>query len=250
MICWKRCTSRKYRLSSNGTHSTHSELALATRDCVVISNDDGGGEQDTTMTEEKWQQSIPIPRKNMIEDEKQPASSSSSESSVIRKQPITDDEVIVNQGAMMGAGEVEDEIPPPSVVPTVTTGRAQSPIISAFIDDRLEQLRQQYRDLDSVHVFSEEGECASVVSLSSSCSYESKGSEYTLERLKKAGPEFQKFAGLLEMFKVDEEAEGDDVESRLVHTGLTQTQTQTEAGSQSQSQGMGPGGRGGTGFYF
>ena len=246
MICWKHCTSRKYRLHSNGINSTHTELVLATRDCVVISNDDGGGEQDTTMTEEKWQQSIPLPRKTMDEDEKQPASSSSSESSVIRKQPITDNEVIVNPGAMMGAGGVEDEIPPPSVVSAVTTGRAQSPIISAFIDERLEQLRQQYRDLDSMHVFSEEGECTSVVSLNSSCSYESKDSEYTLERLQKAGPEFQKFAGLLEMFQVDEE-EGDDVESRLVHTGLTQTQT--EAGSQSQSQGMGSGVRG-TGFYF
>ena len=247
MVCWKRCSVRKYRLNSNGLDSTPSELVLATRDCVVISNDDGGGEQDTTMTAEKWRQSIPLSRKATNEDGKQPASSSSSETSDVRKPPIGDDEVIVNQLATMEAGEMEENgIPPPSVTPAPPAVRAQSPIISAFIDQRLEQLRQQYRDLDSVQVFAEEGECTSTVSLNSSCSYQSKGSEYTLERLRKAGPEFQRFAGLLEMLKVDED-EGEDLESRLVHTGLTQTQ-----GSQSQSQGGagGPGTSRGTGFYF
>ena len=195
------------------------------------------------MTDEKWQQSIPLHRKEMDKDGKELASSSSSATS-IQKPKIMEDEVIVNQSAMVG---MEEGIPPPSLAADPPPlARAQSPIISAFIDQRLEDLRQQYPDLDSMKVFADEGDCASNVSISSSCSYHSKGSEYTLERLKKAGPEFQKFVGLLEMLTVDED-EGDDLESRLVHTGLTQTQTQTEMGwsqSQSQSQGLGPLGAG------
>ncbi len=253
MICWRRCTTRKYyNVHANELTSSPSEMILATRDCVVISNDAGGGEQDTTMTDEKWQKSIPLPRKNMNEDGKQASSSNSSEVSILRKPRIIEDEVIFNPSAGGGAGAMGSEIPPPSIIsngaipPTI---RAQSPIISAFIDQRLEMLRQQYPDLDSTRVFADEGECLSTISLNSSCSYQSKGSEYTLERLRKAGPQFQQFVDLLEMLRADEE-EGDDLESRLVHTGLTQTQTQTEAGSQSQGVGGQVGGARGAGFYF
>lgn len=210
-------------LRSNGVSSSPSELVLTTRDCVIISNDSGGGEQDTTMTDEKWQQSVPTQRKEMTADTS-PSSSTSSGAS-IAKSPDVEAAYVVREQHLQ--------------VPTTPTrspqNRAQSPVISAFIDQRLESLRSEYRDLDTLKEFAEEGEGDSKVSLDSSCSYQDKEEAYTLARLQKAGAEFQIFAGLLEVLGAEEEEEGvDDVESQIAHTGLTQTQTQT-----TQSQGAG-----------
>lgn len=224
MIWWRRYTKRKFSLlHADEMTSTPSELLFATRDCVVISNDAGGGEQDTTMTDEKWQRSVPIPHKDIPGES--PTTSSSSGNSISK--PRAAEERKTEQQKQMGNHSQNHS-------PLV---RAQSPVISAFIDRRLEALRTEYPNIDSIQVFADEGGCVSRVSLNSFCSYQPKEEEYTLERLKQAGPEFQKFAGLLEVLATDEE-EGVDLESEVVHTGLTQTQTET--GTQSQSQGAGP----------
>lgn len=197
--------------SSGNVSASPSELILATRDCVIISNDAGGGEQDTTMTDEKWQQSVPIPRKEISK-----ASHSSATSS---------DESIVKSA--------NKESPSQLQIPTKQSPqiRAQSPVISAFIDQRLESLRSEYPDLDTIKEYAEEGEGNSRVSLESYCSYQPQEEAYTLARLRRAGPKFQVFANLLDVLAAEEDKE-DDVDSKIVHTGLTQTQT--ENGTQSQ----------------
>lgn len=231
MICWRRYTNHNQGLLNlEGRSSPTSELALATRDCVVISNDAGGGEQDTTMTDQKWQQSVPVSRKESHKDNSSSSSTSSSGVSIDIDKPLT-----AEQESM------QLQLPENQLLLT----RAQSPVISAFIDQRLEALRMEYPDHDSLQVFSDEGEGTSKVSLNSFCSYKSKEEPYTVERLRKAGPIFQRFVGLLEVLGADEE-ETVDMESEVVHTGLTQTQ---QSQSQSQSQG-GAGSQGNGGFYF
>lgn len=214
---------------SEGVSSSHSEMVLATRDCVVISNDAGGGEQDTTMTDEKWQQSVPIPRKETL---KVSSSSSTTSSELSIGKPEIVEETVSKQ-------QLQQQLMVNDATNETFQARAKSPVISAFIDQRLEALRKEYPDHDSVRVFADEGECVSKVSLNSFCSYQSKEEQYTLERLKRAGPEFQRFAGLLEVLAADED-EVVDTESEVVHTGLTQTQTQSQGDSQTLP----------AGFYF
>ncbi len=208
MICWKKRNNRKFNLTHSVTPTT-SEIILSTRDCVIITNDDGGGEEDTNMTDENWKRSCQLPRKEPL------AMSDSSDSSNSINEPLTQE--IQN-----------NEICPPVLA------RAKSPVISAFIDKRLEVLRNEYRDIDSIREFEDEGDLSSNITLDSVCSYAPVDEEeYTVERLKKAGPEFHKFVGLLEALTAEEEGDM-DMESEIVHTGQTQTQTQTEMGTQSQ----------------
>ena len=229
MICWRRHTNRKLAmLNLDGRRSPISDVLLATRDCVIISNDAGGGEQDTTMTDEKWQQNMPLPRKEGHEDKDTPTSSSSPTSSGSSIDKPLRSETTTQQQQYLEATMTSQQ-------PTQT--RAKSPVISAFIDQRLEALRKEYPDHDSIQVFSDEGEGTSKVSLDSFCSYQSKEEPYTTERLRQAGPAFQRFAGLLEVLGADEE-ETVDLESELVHTGLTQTQTQSQGGAGSQGNGV------------
>lgn len=244
MLCWKLRNNHRFAIMHlSNLHSTTSELVLATRDCVIISNDEGGGEQDTTMTNENWQLSCSLARKK----KKNEASTSSSEmttssDSTIDKPVITDEDQINRSlyvGGMANANGVnqnqlqEVENHSPQV-------RAQSPVISAFINQRLETLKRDYRNLDTVTKYTEEGDNSPNVSLRSQCSYCPEEEPYTTQRLKKAGPEFAKFCKVLEILETEEENVAMDLESEVVHTG--QTQTQTDLGqSQSQSQGE---------FYF
>lgn len=239
MLCWKIQNNRKYGIMHlNSLHSTPSELVLATRDCVVISNDEGGGEQDTTMTGEKWQRSCSLVRKEKSPDDSTSLSQliTSSENS-IDKPVITDEVGTTTTLHVKGLANGVDHhhLSPQRVENYCPQGRAQSPVISAFIDQRLELLKQQYHDLDSVTKYTEEGNNSPAFSLHSRCSYCPEDEPYTVQRLKKAGPEFAKFQEVLEVLETEEENVAMDLESELVHTG--QTQTQTEMGTQqSQSQ--------------
>lgn len=159
------------------------------------------------MTDEIWQQSVPIPRKELPKTSQN--STTSSDESIV-KTPQKES---------------------PSQQRQSPHGRANSPIISAFIDQRLESLRNEYPDLDAVKEFAVEGEGNSRVSLDSYCSYQAQEEAYTLARLRRAGPQFQIFANLLEVLSAEGEEE-EDVDSKIAHTGLTQTQT--ESGTQSQ----------------
>lgn len=243
MVCWRRYTTHKQSMRNLASHNS-AQMVLGTRDCVVISNDAGGGEQDTTMTEEKWQQSIPLSRKcsdsgghtsSSSDDDNDTATSS--DRSIQKPRPPADDREGEEEEAATQQTSSEQEPKP----------RAQSPVISAFIDRRLEALGKEYPDHDTMRVYSEEGDTTSKISLNSFCSYQSREEPYTVERLEKAGPRFRQFAGLLEVLVAEEEAGTVDTESEVVHTGLTQ-QTQTQ--SQTQSQGVGLGSQGNGGYYF
>lgn len=213
MVCWRRYTVRKFDLTqpNGGVSASPSDLILATRDCVVISNDAGGGEHDTTMTDEKWQQSVPIPRKEI--PKASPSSATSSDESIVKSANKE------SPSQLQSSAKQSPQI------------RAQSPVISAFIDQRLESLRSEYPDLDTLKEFAEEGEGNSTTSFDSYCSYQAKEEAYTLARLRRAGPKFQVFANLLEVLAAEEDKE-EDADSKIAHTGLTQTQT--ENGTQSQ----------------
>ena len=205
-------------LAANGmSSSSPSELVLATRDCVIISNDAGGGEQDTTMTDEKWQQSVPLPRKKT-------ANGSTSSSTVSSSEVSSHENNNNNNSSEAVTSEMHRQHSGTDLV------RAQSPVISAFIGQRLESLSKEHSVLDTMTEYKEEGEGSSKVSLESYCSYQPQDEAYTMERLRRAGPEFQKFAGLLEVLCVEERdgEDGEDVESKIAHTGLTQTQTQSQ----------------------
>ena len=116
--------------------------------------------------------------------------------------------------------------------------RATSPVISAFIDQRLEHFNNMHSEYNQVTQFSHEGSGSSpALSLRSRCSYLPEEEPYTVEDLKNAGPLFAKFQAILEILELEEENVAEDLESERVHTGQTQTQTQTEAGNFSQSQG-------------
>lgn len=224
-------------MHSQSLAPTPSEILLSTRDCVIISNEEGGGEQDTTMTDERWQRSCPLPRKDDggssggQRDQHSDSASSSCGGGSIVKMPIKDE---IDSAVVIENSNTSRLSP---------SNRARSPVISAFIDERLKALREEYRDLDSLRNFDdgrrreEEGNISDDgVSLSSTCSYASRDVPYTLEQLRQAGPEFQKFEGLLEVLEAEHEGLlEEDLESRLVHTG--QTQTQTDTGTQSQQGG-------------
>ena len=74
--------------------------------------------------------------------------------------------------------------------------RANSPIIQSFIEEQVEAANQELQDTDSLREFCEEGGASDAGSLSSICS-SLDNEEYTLERLRNAGPRFEGVAELL-----------------------------------------------------
>ena len=171
-------------------NSSQGTLDLLNRQCLVISNEAGGGEQDTVMGMDEWSKSL-APDKQRGKEENKSTSSSSNTS--------------ITKPAFL------------------SLARANSPTISAFIHDKIEAVPKEYRDMDSICEYKEEGTISHTGSLSSICS--SVDSEYTVERLRQAGPEFAPFVGLLASVLEEEETIGNDCQvSELAHTGNTQTQ--------------------------
>lgn len=169
-------------------NSSQGTLDLLNRQCLVISNEAGGGEQDTVMGMDEWSKSLV---KDKQKGKEEINSNSSSSNTSITKPPIL--------------------------------ARANSPTISAFIHDKIEAVPKEYRDMDSIYEYKEEGTISHTGSLSSICS--SVDSEYTVEKLRQAGPEFAPFVGLLASVLEEEETiDNDSHGSELAHTGNTQTQ--------------------------
>lgn len=74
--------------------------------------------------------------------------------------------------------------------------RANSPVIQSFIEEQVEAANRELQDTDSLREFCEEGGASDAGSLSSICS-SLDDEEYTLERLRNAGPQFEVVAELL-----------------------------------------------------
>jgi len=200
--------------------------------------EDGAGEEDTAMTGEKMMKALGA-REGTNEDQNSVASSGSTIDKPVLNEYV---DVIANHNAIhhvangMSNHYSRLEVPKKLESHSPPRRRATSPVISAFIDQRLEHFNNMYSDYNQVTQFSHEGSGSSpALSLHSHCSYLPEEEAYTLEDLKKAGPLFAKFQAVLEILELEEENLAEDLESERVHTG--QTQTQTEAGNFSQSQG-------------
>ena len=241
MLCWKGWYERKHRkFTLHITPGPPDDVILHNRDYVDVGiiEEDEGGEEDTAMTGEKWTRHMSV-TETKNEDEQSALSSTST----IDKPVLEDDEEVVTNahafGLQNGLGRVlYPDSPPVHNGGHSPQGRARSPVISAFIDERLESLKQMYRDLDHVTKYANEGTDSPAISLRSQCSYCPEDESYTVQNLKNAGPEFAKFQVILETLELEEENVAMDLESERVHTGQSQTQTQTDIGTQlSQSQG-------------
>lgn len=99
---------------------------------------------------------------------------------------------------------------------------ASSPTIQAELEERVRSANEDYRSLDSIHEYEDEGECSEASSLSDICAGLEEGHEYTVENLMKAGPQFSQFVCLLESIIEEEEEMNDSGDSEIAHTGMTQ----------------------------
>ena len=234
LVCWRLWYNRKHaKMTLQISRYPTNNMILANRDYVDFAEmeDEEGGEVDTAMTGEVWRKHLEIRENDQL--------TSSSDSTIDK--PVWEDEsevfsnlhVMATENGRPGMG-MRHELREKNYTPVP---RATSPVIKAHISDRLESLKQMYRDLDECIKYTDEGTDSPAVSMRSHCSYKPDEEPYTLQDLKEAGPEFAKFQVVLETLELEEENVAMDLESERVHTGQTQTQTQTEAGMLSQSQG-------------
>lgn len=210
MVCYK--TAKKKRLkylvrqASIASADSRIEQEMFSRHGLVITNEPGGGEQDTSMTTTRWEQRYVqtphrTPNRNQERHVKFDLSKTSYNSS-------------------------SDSIAEPQNVPVVIAnpGRitASSPTIQAELEERVRSANEDYRNLDTIREYEEEGECSEASSLSDICAGLEEGQEYTVEHLMKAGPQFSQFVSLLESIIEEEEEMNDSGESEIAHTGMTQ----------------------------
>ena len=204
MYCYKKIQKRrlKYyvRQASFASADNRMEQELYSRHCLVISNDPGGGEQDTAMTRDRWEQRY-APQGDQT-----------------RERHVKFDLSKTSYNSDGSTGEPEN-VP---VVDVAAVARTSSPTITAVLEDRLREANEQYRSLDTIQEYEEEGTCSQASSLSDIC-FDIDREQYTMEHLMKAGPQFSQFVGLLESIIEEEEEMNDSGDSEVAHTGMTQT---------------------------
>lgn len=94
--------------------------------------------------------------------------------------------------------------------------RANSPTIQAFIEQEVEVANHEIPNIDCVVEFCEEGSGSGATSLSSICSsLEEEEEEYTMDRLREAGPKFLPLTDLLEAILEEDYV---DSASEVTHT--------------------------------
>ncbi len=94
--------------------------------------------------------------------------------------------------------------------------RASSPTIQAFIEHEVQAANREELNIDTMTVFCEEGSGSDAGSLSSICSsLEEEEEEYTLDRLRSAGPQFRPLVDLLEAILEEDVI---DSASEVTHT--------------------------------
>ena len=229
MFCKKLQLNSKYstmRLTAGHLHSIPCKLTMASRDSIGVSNIEGGGEQDTSMTYEKWKQSCSPPRKDKTQEDNTPLSeiTLSSESSIDK--PLIFDETDVPVVKY-------DHLPQLGIGNQPPQGSMQGPLINDYIFHRLEMLKSQYCHKNAIRKLEDRVSNAPSLSLQSQCSHCLNDELYTVQHLKKAGPELASCGKVLDVL-AEEENEMMDLESELVSTGHTKTQAETRA-LQSQS---------------
>ncbi|MCG8622321.1 MAG: hypothetical protein MJE68_10055 [Proteobacteria bacterium] len=224
MLCYK--TAKKKRLkylvrqASIASADNRIEQEMFSRHGLVITNEPGGGEQDTSMTTTRWEQRyVPMPARQTIKATTMTSTTTTPNRNQERHVKFDLSKTSYNSS--------NDSIAEPENVPVVIAnpgGRisASSPTIQAELEDRVRSANEEYRSLDSIREYEEEGECSEASSLSDICAGLEEGQEYTVEHLMKAGPQFSQFVSLLESIIEEEEELNDSGESEIAHTGMTQ----------------------------
>ena len=161
---WRR--RRRYEISATDAKQNEVEL-FGPSQCLVISNDPGGGEED-----------IHMDRHHDHVHARVPSASSASMTSIPKAQ-------LTNSAT---------ELP-----------RATTPTISAIIQQQVAAADREVLNIDGTMQFHDEGDGSIVGSLSSICStLEDEQEEYTIDRLREAGPNFQPLVSMLEVILEEE----------------------------------------------
>lgn len=211
MLCYK--TARKRRLkylvrqASVASAESHLEQEMFSRHGLVISNEPGGGEQDTSMTTTRWEQRYAPQARAQ---------------SPHHNQEQTQERHVKFDLSRTSYNSSNNSLAEPENVRLIS-GRTStsSPTIQAVLEERVMAANEQYRNLDAIREYEEEGACSEASSLSDICAG-LEGEQYTVEHLMKAGPQFSQFVGLLESIEEEEEELNDSAGSEVAHTGMTQ----------------------------
>ena len=221
MLCYKGAQKRrlKYlvRQASVASADDRMEHEMFSRHCLVISNDPGGGEQDTAMTRSRWEQRYAKQpaNQNDRDDESLERAEQEEERDKNQERHVKFDLSKTSYKSDESIGE------PENISLVALRERTSSPTIEAVLEDRVRMADEQYRNLDAIREYEEEGACSEASSLSDICA-EVEGEEYTVDHLMKAGPQFAQFVSLLESIVEEEEELNDDGGSEIAHSGMTQ----------------------------
>ena len=229
-VCfWRQRKKKRTYLVGDTEKMNNQELAelFTPSQAVVISNEQGGGEEDTNHVDwaplslTRGPTSKPSPASSRSTTTKEsPASrishisnSSSSESSQKKRKyrfrlPVSEKETLEEEEE--GEGDV----------------RSNSPVIRAYLEERVNIANDEIMSVDSLRKFCDEGsEDSEVDSLSSAYSdlnNNDNEEEYTLERLRAAGPPLSALAPLLEhVLDSGGEASARDSSSDILLTSQT-----------------------------
>ena len=203
IVWWRRKQKRTYLVSDAEKTDGH-EMAdfFAPNQAVVISNEQGGGEVDAS--EIDW---APITVKCGSSDGKSSPQSSKSASS---KESPSVSSSTSPASSSRGSGEKSKRqryrfhLPVPVKEEPDGAGeeddiRSNSPVIRAYLEERVDTANDEIHSVDSLRRFAEEGsEDSEVDSFSSAYHSEEEGEGYTLERLQAAGPPLSSLAPLLQ----------------------------------------------------
>ena len=211
MVCYKVGKKRrlKYlvRQTSVVSADSHLEQEMFSRHCLVITNEPGGGEQDTAMTRTRWERRYAP----------QPAHQNNDE----QNQPTKERHVKFDLSKTSYNSSMDSIAEPENISLIAARETTSSPTIQAVLEERVRAANEQYRNLDAIREYEEEGTCSEASSLSDICSG-LEDEEYTVEHLMRAGPQFSQFIGLLESIVEEEDEMNDSGESEVAHTGMTQ----------------------------
>ena len=200
-VCiWRHRKKKRTYIFGDTDKIGSQELAenLAPSQAIVISNEQGGGEADTTTMD--W---TPLNAKRTSPTKLSPASSrttttSSSRGSILSSTSHT------STGSMSKRKKYTFQLPVPEKEEVDGAEkedeniRSNSPVIRAYLEERVNAANDEVLSVDSLRRFQEEGsENSEVDSLSSALNSDSE-EEYTLERLRAAGPPLSTLTPLLQ----------------------------------------------------
>lgn len=177
------------------------ELAenLAPSQAIVISNEQGGGEEDTGNMD--W---TPLNAKRSSPTKQSPASSRTTTTCSSKGSVLSSTSHTTSTGSTSKGKKFRFQLPVPEKEEVDGAGkedeniRSNSPVIRAYLEERVNAANDEVLSVDSLRKFCEEGsENSEVDSLSSAFNSDSE-EEYTLERLRAAGPPLSALTPLLQ----------------------------------------------------